>query len=97
MLPLPGLSPQDHVTFKMAALELDHLAVPLELFPAIISQSTAKKSLRQNHISRSLLACGRRLQAKLSGLITDDVIVSSKSSGRRGEKGVRRARRRSTE
>jgi hypothetical protein len=32
----------------MAALELDHLAVPLESFPAIISQSTAKKSLRQN-------------------------------------------------
>jgi hypothetical protein len=34
----------------MAALELDHLAVPLESFPAIISQSTAKKSLRQNRL-----------------------------------------------
>jgi hypothetical protein len=33
----------------MAALELDHLAVPLESFPAIIPQPTAKQSLRQNH------------------------------------------------
>jgi hypothetical protein len=45
---IPTDAPQDHVTFKMAALELDHLALPLEAFPAIISQSTAMKNLRQN-------------------------------------------------
>jgi hypothetical protein len=37
----------------MAALELDHLALPLEAFPAIISQSTAKKRLRQNRAATS--------------------------------------------
>jgi hypothetical protein len=42
----------------MAALELDHLAVPLESFPAIISQSTAKKSLRQNRRGRDAKATG---------------------------------------
>jgi hypothetical protein len=45
---IPTDAPQDHVTFKMAALELDHLALPLEAFPAIISQSTTMKNLRQN-------------------------------------------------
>jgi hypothetical protein len=34
----------------MAALELDHLAVPLESFPAIIPKPTAKQSLRQNPV-----------------------------------------------
>ena len=40
---IPADAPQDHVTFKMAALELDHRAVPLDPFPAIIPQATATK------------------------------------------------------
>jgi hypothetical protein len=32
----------------MAALELDHRAVPLDPLPAIILEASAKKNLRQN-------------------------------------------------
>ena len=47
---IPADAPEDHLTFKMAALELDHRAVPLNPCPAIIPQATAKQSLRQNRI-----------------------------------------------
>jgi hypothetical protein len=36
----------------MAALELDHRAVPLEPFPAIILKASAKQNLRQNPRAR---------------------------------------------
>ena len=49
---IPADAPEDHVTFKMAALELDHRAVPLEPFPAIILKASAKKNLRQNPRAR---------------------------------------------
>ena len=54
---IPTDAPQDHVTFKMAALELDHLAVPLESFPAIIPQPTAKQGLRQNPARSFIITC----------------------------------------
>ena len=45
---LPTNGPQDHVTFKMAALELDHRAVPPDPSPAIIPQASAMQNLQQN-------------------------------------------------
>ena len=43
-------TPQDHITFKMAALELGH---PLALFPAIILQASATQNLRWNPARRA--------------------------------------------
>jgi hypothetical protein len=43
---IPADASEDHVTFKMAALELDHRAVPLDPFPAIIREASAKQNLR---------------------------------------------------
>jgi F420-0:gamma-glutamyl ligase-like protein len=40
--------------FKMAALELDHRAVPLEPFPAITLKASAKQNLRQNPRKKAL-------------------------------------------
>jgi hypothetical protein len=37
---IPTDAPQDHVTFKMAALEFNHRIVPLEPFSAIIPQTS---------------------------------------------------------
>ena len=41
------LSPE-RITFKMAALELDHRAVPLDPFPAILLEASARQNLQQN-------------------------------------------------
>ena len=40
--------------FKMAALELDHRAVPLDPFPAITLKASAKQHLRQNPRKKAL-------------------------------------------
>jgi hypothetical protein len=45
---IPADAPQDYLTLKMAAFELNHRAVPLDPFPAIIPQASAMQSLRQN-------------------------------------------------
>ena len=36
---IPADAPQDHVTFKMAAFELDYRSVSPDLFPAILRQA----------------------------------------------------------
>jgi hypothetical protein len=46
----PADALQDYLTLKMAAFELNHRAVPLDPFPAIIPQVSAMQSLRQNPI-----------------------------------------------
>src|ERR1035438_9863215 len=45
---IPADAPQDYLTLKMAAFELNHRAVPLDPFPAILPQASAMQSLRQN-------------------------------------------------
>jgi hypothetical protein len=45
---IPADAPKDYLTLKMAAFELNHRAVPLDPFPAIIPQASAMQSLRQN-------------------------------------------------
>ncbi len=45
---IPADAPQDNLTFKMVALELDHRAVSPNLLPAIIRQAQATKGLRQS-------------------------------------------------
>src|ERR1035438_4998510 len=45
---IPADAPQDYLTLKIAAFELNHRAVPLDPFPAIIPQVSAMQSLRQN-------------------------------------------------
>jgi hypothetical protein len=56
----------------MAALELDHLAVPLAMFPAIIRQASATQNLRQN-----LLAVGKAIEAETRVEIAEKPRVES--------------------
>jgi hypothetical protein len=48
---LPTDTPQAHVSFKIAALEFDHRAVPLQSFPAIVLQAPVTQRLREDQKS----------------------------------------------